>query len=714
MEVNMKIEDLYKKDIKKATKLIYGIPDSILDGALNYSIEKRRIQTPVKVDNNYTKKSANIMLEELTNWILAKEPIVTAWGVMFKKKGEVPNPLGNMIFDFMANRDINKGKMFQFPKGSEDFAHFFMLQILDKLDANATYGVLSNSSSLLYNLYIAASITTEGRALISTAIIFFEAFLSNNVKFGSLEEIITFINNVVGERKERRFKDDMLLDRNVTVEECFTKLVYSIGDFRYGKIKWVPDEEDLDIIWRMLNNLGQEDINRLYYKNNLFAFIDNQAITKAFVSILCSLNEPFLNPNKPPKEISVELDTLQDILAEYVYYHHQIIDVIDRNVNMIKNVTAISDTDSAIVCFDGFYRYILYKIGNIPMNIKKVTINAFKYCNGDVDYIDAFSTMEPVEDFDFFNDEITQVYRMARIFDVIPQDGLRHSIINVIAYICGNLVNDYILRFCKNSNAYVEGEKCQMYLKNEFLFKRALLTMNKKNYASKQELQEGHEVPEDESLDIKGLPIKKSTLNPTIQQELQKILYDDILNTTDINQLQIIKHMAILEKKIFKSLASGSKEFYKPLAIKSQSSYDDPMRIQGIKASVIWNKVRDENLPAIDLTERNSIDVVKVNITPENIYKIKDNFPDAYNKIQDLFNSGIVSKIHSIDNATSKEITEITAIAIPKDTAVPKWILEFIDYTTIINDNLCNFPLESVGISKTGSDSVNYTNIIQI
>ena len=708
------IDKIYKSEIKSATSLLFSLPDSIAEGALNYSISKRALQTPVVVDNNYTKKSANIMLQDLTNWILQKEPILTAWGVMFKKKGTVPNPLGNMIRGFMDARDINKGHMFEYPKGSEMFSHYNMLQILDKLDANATYGVLSNSSSLLYNLYVAASITTEGRALISSAIMFFESFLSNSVKFGSLEEIITFINNVVKERPERQFIDDMLLDRNISREECFAKLVYTIGDFRYGKVKWVPDEEDLDIIWRMLNNLDQEDINRLYYKNNLYAFIDNRAVSNAFIRILCTLNEPFLNPNKPPEEISIELDTLQDILSEYVYYHHQVIDAIDRNVNMIKNVTCISDTDSAIVCFDGFYRYMLEKIEKVPMKIKKITVNAFKYCNGDVDYIDAFGYLEPEEDFDFLNDEIIQTYRTARAFDVIPQDGLRHSIINIIAYICGNLVNDYILRFCKNSNAWVEGEKCQMYLKNEFLFKRALLTMNKKNYASKQELQEGHEVPEEESLDIKGLPIKKSTLNKSTQEELQRILYDDILNTPDIDQLRIIKDLAILEKKIYQSLASGEKNFYKPLSIKSQSSYDDPMRIQGIKASVIWNKVRDDALPALDLTQRNAIDVVKVNITPENIYKIKETYPETFDKFQALFEDTTIFPYKLVDNCTSSRVLLITSIAIPKDTAVPKWVLEFIDYTTIINDNLCNFPLESVGISKMGSDSNNYTNIIQI
>ena len=52
---------------------------------------------------------------------------------------------------------------------------------------------MGNASSVLYNLYVSASITAQGRAVISTATMFFESFLANNVKFGSLEEVLHFI-----------------------------------------------------------------------------------------------------------------------------------------------------------------------------------------------------------------------------------------------------------------------------------------------------------------------------------------------------------------------------------------------------------------------------------------------------------------------------------------------------------------------------------------
>ena len=143
-------------------------------------------------------------------------------------------------------------------------------------------------------------------------------------------------------------------------KECFSKIVLSIGDFKKGKVKWIPTEDDLEIIWHIISRLDHEDLNRLYYKNNLYGFIDNKAVTNALVYLLSKLEEPFLNPGKAPKEIEFELDAFTDMLREYVMYNHHWIDAADRCDNMIKNVTLLSDTDSAIVCLET-WRAVRYK-----------------------------------------------------------------------------------------------------------------------------------------------------------------------------------------------------------------------------------------------------------------------------------------------------------------------------------------------------------------
>ena len=53
---------------------------------------------------------------------------------------------------------------------------------------------------------------------------------------------------------------------------------------------------------------------------------------------------------------------------------------------------------------------------------------------------------------------------------IIPQDGLKFSIINLIANIISRLVNDYMERFCKNSNSD-SNSSCMINMKNEFLNK---------------------------------------------------------------------------------------------------------------------------------------------------------------------------------------------------------------------------------------------------
>ena len=80
-------------------------------------------------------------------------------------------------------------------------------------------------SSLIYNENVASSITTQGRALVSSAGMVFEMFLANNVKFGSLNEIMTFIDHVCQEKYTRKYNDRDFLDKDISVEDCFAKLI---------------------------------------------------------------------------------------------------------------------------------------------------------------------------------------------------------------------------------------------------------------------------------------------------------------------------------------------------------------------------------------------------------------------------------------------------------------------------------------------------------
>ena len=270
----------------------------------------------------------------------------------------------------------------------------------------------------------------------------------------------------------------------------------------------------------------------------------------------------------------------------------------------------------------------------------------------------------------------------------------------------------------------------------------------KKNYASLIETQEGNRVPEDEQLDVKGIEaIHKSSKPLSTRKALKKILLEDILKTPVIDQLRFIKDIAIFEKQIMDSVKSGSKEYYKPVTIKSMSAYDDPLRIQGIKASIAWNMIKPSEAEGINLEERNAVNIAKVKINKAMVDKIRDDFPDIYQNMIDALNNEVFKEYVNIPK-TNKKFTElvakvkandpetcsmykievekgevklkklvgssINAVALPLEVKLPEWLESFIDYDSIIADNLNGFPYESIGIQRLENNNISYSNIVQL
>ena len=236
----------------------------------------------------------------------------------------------------------------------------------------------------------------------------------------------------------------------------------------------------------------------------------------------------------------------------------------------------------------------------------------------------------------------------------------------------------------------------------EFYFLSALLTPNRRNYSDLQLLQEGNLIPESERLAVMGMPINKSTLPEDIKSEMQDILVEDILSVDNIDQVAIMKKLVILEKKIYDSIMAKETKYYKPDNIAAVSSYDkNPLEINGVVAAMIYNELRDDDMPALNLEERNKIIKVKINVDKNSALRIKDKYPETYEKLIALLDSPTLGK-------------KVKIIGFPVDAEIPDWVLEFVDYTTIINDNLKNFPLESIGLRRFSNDNVNYSNIISL
>ena len=129
--------DNYKSVARDMLKLqfpLLGMDE--IDMAIDWSISNRLTDHNIQVNNNYKNQTVDMTLLEVAKYIIDRQPIITSYGVMYKRHGEVPNPLYNLIDGFIKNRKKLKKEMFLHPKGSENFEKFNLLQLLSKIDAN--------------------------------------------------------------------------------------------------------------------------------------------------------------------------------------------------------------------------------------------------------------------------------------------------------------------------------------------------------------------------------------------------------------------------------------------------------------------------------------------------------------------------------------------------------------------------------------------------
>lgn len=324
-------------------------------------------------------------------------------------------------------------------------------------------------TSLLYNVNVASSITSQGRALISSATLLFEGFLGNNVKFGSLDQCLEFINNIITERRDRKFKDWDILDGDVSLEDCFAKVVLNCGWV------WIPTFDEMEIIWNILSNLDREDLNRIYYKNNLYEFMSNSKPLNLVKRMLKNLNAPLLNSLDMPEEIQEDIKLFTDLLMEFVYYKYMYIDRTIRCDNMIKSIVMVSDTDSTIISLDAWYRFVAQQIDGEELRIANYCSNPFVE---DKNWRDCIEFLPKKFDYDFVNDEIIDAGFIQDNSDLSPNQSVRFSIINILAYVLDRVINDYMVEFCKKNNSVkdptrknsiVPERPCKIIMKNEFL-----------------------------------------------------------------------------------------------------------------------------------------------------------------------------------------------------------------------------------------------------
>ena len=484
----------------------------------------------------------------------------------------------------------------------------------------------------------------KGRAIISTATQAFESFLSNNALFTSDGECVVFIKNCINfARKNNILK---YIDKTPKRKDVLKKLI---------KTYEFPKLANEDLIYKMLINCDKNELAVLMYKNNLYKFMEDSSIVRHNIKNIVLGCDNFVDPNKPPEHIKDLLEDTWNIFKKCVFYDHMVVDKMYRLENKKRKSIVVIDTDSNMINMHPFVCFVKESILHNDFNGKS-------------------------------------------------SNEIRYNSLSTISFILTKLISKVFYNFMKYSNVPKQ-KRGLLKMKNEYLYKRMLISPGKKNYVGSIEYKEGKWM--DHKLDVKGLTINKISSNANAGKFFKNIVKEDILESDEIDIPDILSKLQNFQEEMIESLKQGELTYLKPSRVKESRYYDNPLSEQPVRASYIWNELVDD----IKIEPPDSVFIIKmISNTLEKMKPLKDIDPEMYNKIEEkIFNSEI------------KTIREkgVYVIAIPRNLdKVPEWIIPFIDVEAIVHDNMKNIIkiLMSLGLNPISAKSTekHFSGIVRL
>lgn len=313
--------DVEKKRLKKLVEKIY---------------DSRVKDNPCQIYNSYENTVGELTLGAVVNWIDVKKPLIAESGVFFIPKHEKRNVNVEIIKECMLDaRKIHKKEKFKALEAGDVFLASVkdIQQANDKKAANSGYGAEGQSSSFLYNLNSAMSVTASGRGQLSTACQCFENLLADNVKFFNMNEFFNWVYNIVHERSSWKF-DIMKIIPVIPSENDFLERFKR----KFG-MEEACNEQQIRMVYR---GLDDETILRVYYKSNLEEFLIWNYPNVLLADIVYSGIE-FIDPNEIPKELKDNVNILTDMILEIVGYKYSMFRYEDRTKYQPRATTIIMD-----------------------------------------------------------------------------------------------------------------------------------------------------------------------------------------------------------------------------------------------------------------------------------------------------------------------------------------------------------------------------------
>ena len=668
-------------------KMNPDVDDNEIENIIRDTVEKK-IQNPtVILDNNYTHETRETNLLSVLNWVETRKPIICGNGTFYKNQDEAINPTAVMLDDFAIKRSDFKKQMFAVENpNSHTYKDFDRKQNNEKINMNSYYGASGLPSSPFYSKYSGPATTHTAQEIISSAEMLFEGLLGDNYIYLNTTECIDWLKTVTSDFEEE-YCDDFIKPHSLT--EVANRLFDAILE---------PDEDSYETLCDFLCSYSEEELARIYYKNNIFDFIaDHEEIKSIFVSIFDNVinldyvnknddnwineipaeyydnfvdksagdwnkyvnREFFMDPSKPPESISMELFKLNQYIMKYVYCRYLSIDRIYRHRNFKRKVVTVIDTDSNILSIDTLVHHIF----------SFIDINGYGRSSRNNEFI----------------------------------------CINTMAYIISHAIENLLLYFGEMSNI-PEEYRSRFVMKNEFYFSILIIGNAKKRYITKIILREGN-LLNPPKYDIKGFDFKKSTTSEYCEEVFMGLVKKYLIdNEGDFDIKSMLKDVFEFRNDILLSIKRGEINYLPTASVKEMASYANPFSEASVRGVSAWNILHPDR--KIEIPSR--VSMLKLNIfKPENIANLVQSNPHEYRVImKEIFedNTGMFVQ------KTSKGVTKVVGmnvIAIPQNATIPEWLTPYIDYTTIVNNILSPFVpvLELFGIKTLDEGKSTTTGI---
>ena len=512
------------------------------------------------------------------------------------------------------------------------------------------------------------AVTSTAQSVISTTYTTFEAFIGDNALFIDLDECFFWINENL--KDQETFEMDSWIEYH-DVDDVFDRL-------KSHFYKWKREYEKP--LYQFLSSFTEEELTRIYYKNNLHGFIEDhlqmihlcQTIFEkiphyeimdekdktleennywktlipknldknSFKSIKdwnkYVFKETFCDPNTLPSKVETEVKELSAYLMKYVYARYLTFDRIHRLKNFYRNTVTVIDTDSNILSLDRWVEF----------------------------------TKEKIMESDYQRDELNNVFIS----------------VNMITYVITEVVQDILLYYGEMSNI-PEEFRSRFNMKNEFFFTKLVIASVKKRYLSSIKLREGN-LLNPEKVDIKGFDFRKSTTSENASKLFKSYVKKYILEPEYIDTKELETVLFNFQDEVHESIRNGETTYLPVASVKEIAAYADPASEQSIRGYLAWNLLNPEQ----QIEVPSKVGLVKLTLFRESdIEPIKETYPDVYWLLKEKIFHDKTGFFVSKRKNGDINVRGLQALAIPFSAKIPEWCIPYIDYSNMINSILSPF-----------------------